>query len=102
MSMLTPREPPLVEPRLANPAPASPLRSYSTPGHVVAHFFIKSELMGLSGVHVLMASAILIPINFNKYTIIDFWELGARGITSKDRAVNCIRHLPTARLRSVM
>ena len=45
-------------------------------------------LLGLQGVHVPVASAILTAIDPERYTVIDFRALEALGSKSKDRSVN--------------
>jgi hypothetical protein len=45
-------------------------------------------LLGLQGVHVPVASAILTMINPQKYTVIDYRALEALGTDSKDRTIN--------------
>jgi hypothetical protein len=45
-------------------------------------------LLGLQGVHVPVASAILTAIDPERYTVIDFRALEALGSNSKDRSVN--------------
>ena len=45
-------------------------------------------LLGLQGVHVPVASAILTAIDPERYTVIDFRALEALGCDSKDRSVN--------------